>query len=1369
MPKRTVLLLCLLAFAPLLPSTAGATATLNFGIHAVPRPGPVAIDGKLDDWDLSGRVLICSDVESKRDLYSGEVAFMYDADNLYCSVHFKTPKPMVNVHNPKTDTFGWAGDCLQLRIVTDKITNVTAWYYAANREPHITLDYGKNMSENYGGGTLNLSQVDGWELQEDAEMAFLRDADGRGYVQELKLPFRLIVGKRSYAPGEQMTCGVELLWGDGAGGFPLTRVADNVPVGAIPGEAYYRDPRQWGPLYLEKTGHLQLPPAAWELKLAGQKRVVGAKIRYQLPTTGLLPQTYRVTIALTDPEHPDWIVSQPICGVVRTVTAENQGQFEEEWTGLDDNFMPLPAGQYGVKGIYMPARKWAISGEYHTLIPRLAAAPGDSWFPTRTEEDKLPWSWAAGDGTMAAVAVGEHGKAGFLSRYMEGDACWMVDLNQPVNWHQVIKNYYAQGPSYSVATDGEAIWADCFWPSENGKMVFRVDGAPFGNTPGINKFSKTYRPDGLVTALAAWRDPVSHKRFVYLAETGEAQDVRVLDGDTAEELGRIAVRNPQGLAVLGGKRLVVVHQDARRGVVVSEMVLANGVPTGRLRQRFVVPNLRFPSALALDSQELFDIQADNHGFYYVSDLCGNQVYRLDATGRVVHRYGRAPAQRPGHYDREVFMSPGKLALWTAADGQERLLVVERSFGRVSEWSVEGRLLREWVLGVNGDSGYCADPERPSDLYVPLYGTYTGRGLARFKVDYARGSWQVDAVWPDVCFGAENAPSGGDFPGGVAKPQILKYQGHRYLAFARATQNRYGYMLYRQQGDDWVPSAGLIPVGTGKPQDPYHDRYFQKWYWWHDANGDGRLQESEYLDTPTAPPTTPCYWGDTWLDDLSLTWMNGHSPRGYDIWRAAPTGLDQFGNPIFDGKWNVLLEDSILKSRGEGRATALYGGNELDKFFPGDWECLAGSMQDGFYVNARGGPAFGANAGSQYKLSRYVPDGAGGFRMKWRVGRAMYAHGSLLEPGDIGGAIFVSGPVNGLFGVQDSLIGGYHVYTTDGLWVDTLFIDQNRYPDVGGVFRLGGENFSGHHFLNRDNGKVYIAMAANAPATLFEVEGWTATSNPTRHLPLHSPTVTLVPEQIAPPAEQAASLRGLTPSRRAVFVRARAGGPELDGSLTGWEQAEPLTFQSDSEQQVEVRPLYDADHLYLRFQVKLPRAASPVAAAGVRDAFTHNSTADTLSLYLQGDPAATGAAADGRPGDVRVVFSLVKDGAGVRPMALGLYPKWYGPGPASPLAYSSAVGTVRFEHVGVLEGVGLGYVPAPDQGGFVLAVALPRSVIPLLPALGPGVKTRVDFEATLGGHNKFWWANSDGSANRETYDVPTEARLYPGAWAPGEFR
>jgi len=66
--------------------------------------------------------------------------------------------------------------------------------------------------------------------------------------------------------------------------------------------------------------------------------------------------------------------------------------------------------------------------------------------------------------------------------------------------------------------------------------------------------------------------------------------------------------------------------------------------------------------------------------------------------------------------------------------------------------------------------------------------------------------------------------------------------------------------------------------------------------------------------------------------------------------------------------------------------------------------------------------------------------------------------------------------------------------------------------------------------------------------------------------------------------------------------------------------------------------------------------------------------------------------------------------------------------------------------------------------------IPRTAIPRLTTpLDGNLRTLVDFEATLGGHTKFWWSNADGSASRETYDEPTEARLYPGAWAPAQFQ
>src|SRR4051794_9199800 len=108
---------------------------------------------------------------------------------------------------------------------------------------------------------------------------------------------------------------------------------------------------------------------------------VGVPVTYQLPTDGPLPRTYRVTLAIVDAKNPDWIVGQFANGVVRTVTAENGGKFGETWDGLDDNFMPVPPGTYGVKGIYMSASKWQVDGEYHTVTPKFVAG-ASSWMPS---------------------------------------------------------------------------------------------------------------------------------------------------------------------------------------------------------------------------------------------------------------------------------------------------------------------------------------------------------------------------------------------------------------------------------------------------------------------------------------------------------------------------------------------------------------------------------------------------------------------------------------------------------------------------------------------------------------------------------------------------------------------------------------------------------------------------------------------------------------------------------------------------------------------------------------------------------------------------------------------------------------------------
>ncbi|HBC88726.1 MAG TPA: hypothetical protein DCZ94_17430, partial [Lentisphaeria bacterium] len=427
---------------------------------------------------------------------------------------------------------------------------------------------------------------------------------------------------------------------------------------------------------------------------AGQKDMV--QISYELPLDGPLPKTYLVTLAIVDPKNTDWIVSTFVAGEPRTVTEENKGKFTETWDGLDENYMPVPPGEYGVKGIYSPARKWEIDEDWHAITPKFAEELS-AWCPS--PDQKVPKSLFGGDTCgqpVRDVAVGPNGIAVFHYQYLEnGLGTPMFDLKKPIGPGQFIKAFPSGGAAGGncAATDGETIWA--FSTDGGPKFVYRPDGKSFGNSPGCNR-ANSYPPEGWVTAMAAYRDEAAKKSFVYIAQRGKIGErkfqnwtdhaesenefinkITVHDGDDGKILATVPVAKPQGMSVRNG-RLYVLHVD-EKGLVVSSVMLKDGLPEGKLQATFKVPASIKP----------FDMETDGKGRFYLSDSKANKVYQLDASGKILLTYGRLPAQKSGSYDPETFMSPEKLAIWKDEKGEDRLIIVEVAGpNRVSEWSTE---------------------------------------------------------------------------------------------------------------------------------------------------------------------------------------------------------------------------------------------------------------------------------------------------------------------------------------------------------------------------------------------------------------------------------------------------------------------------------------------------------------------------------------------------------------------------------------------------------------------------------------------------------------------------------------------------------
>lgn len=1061
----------------------------------------------------------------------------------------------------------------------------------------------------------------------------------------------------------------------------------------------------------------------------------GAQIAYRLPADGPLPRTWRVTLAITDAKQPDWIISQFAAGVVRTVTTENGGRFVETWNGLDDNFMPVPAGTYGVKGICMPAEQW-LDGEYHSVTPRFVGGVSD-WLPAPADAGRLgePFHGDPVNSPIGTVAVSPEGIAVFYYQYLEnGLSNPLIDLRRPQGPGQFLRSFGSGGAGGGDATctDGETVWS---YSGDGGSHVYRADGKTFGSSPRAMR-KNGYQPDGLVTAMAAWR--ADGTTTVYIAQRGrlvqrgehhwvegpEPLDVvTVHAGEGGKILATVPLARPRDLKARNG-RLYALH-GAGDGFAVSSVALAAGLPDGAWQPLLALPAAMDPGGIAVDGS----------GRIYVSEPAANRVHQFAVDGKRLRSYGKLAVQRPGDYDRETFMRPDKLAAWTDAQGKDRLLVVEKAGPcRVSEWGADGALLREFPsLQTPANDGWTVDPADPSQAYITGFGGW----LTRYAIDYDTGRFAANAVWPEV----------GTDPRlpGFSHVRMVRVQGRPYLACSPRGQ----YAIYRLDGDRWRLAAGIIRKvqAKGPPQ----------FAAWRDADGDGAVQETETTSLEL-PGHILRYHGEQVGEDLALLAIG---MGGRDVWRLPVARFDGRGIPEF-GPWQRIITDPVFAARAAGTATALFGGNELTDNFNSDWAQCDGTPERGFWVTARGGPNFSANGGAQQKVSAYVPDGKGGMRLRWRVGRAALT--GIPAPGETVGAIHIRAPINGLLPVIDQSRCGVLLYNQDGLYVDTLF------PPGGsrlGMYALPGEFFSGMVYPDPKSGAILIGVGKDTPL-VFRCEGWSLRDNPVRALPELQRTVDLALAQIASPPEIALSVRGGAGAARLARFAPAFGGVEHDGSLDGWEQCDPVVFQADKERTVEVRCLYDPEHLHLRVHARTGSAFAPRPLQPIERVFTHDRAGDAVSFYIQGDPLARPSGpAGGRPGDVRVVLGLFEDRGRPRPAAVGFHPAWTGPG-ASPQSYRTPVGAAAFAHVGELAGAVLGGAADVDGKGYVVSVSIPRSAIPGLPRLSPSLRTTVDFEATFGGHAKFWWSDTDGSASRETFDEPSEARLYPGAWAPVEF-
>jgi hypothetical protein len=199
---------------------------------------PVRIDGRLDDWQAAAGFTASRDGSADCPEWA-DGRMMYDDEHLYIAAHVGDPAPMQSTIDPSLDADdGWRGGGVQVRVSTDRgmgwpvnanapnyyamrgiaptaeqkasatnqrLAHLTMWFHAPSQKACLTIAHGMLVSDlvvdpsGYRGG-------------------FVRDADGKGYVLEYAIPWRLLHCETDPPrAGDTLATAWQVHWSDAGG------------------------------------------------------------------------------------------------------------------------------------------------------------------------------------------------------------------------------------------------------------------------------------------------------------------------------------------------------------------------------------------------------------------------------------------------------------------------------------------------------------------------------------------------------------------------------------------------------------------------------------------------------------------------------------------------------------------------------------------------------------------------------------------------------------------------------------------------------------------------------------------------------------------------------------------------------------------------------------------------------------------------------------------------------------------------------------------------------------------------------------------------------------------------------------------------
>ncbi len=727
---------------------------------------------------------------------------MYDAEALYVGVDWSDPTPMVNDYNPDFDIDRrkcFHSDSLQLHFRTDQQRKVIGWYYAKEQRPGVIAlngwDPWKDNPIVYMDGLKELGITE----------AFEKKADGKGYTQELRIPWKAIVKSgNAYKAGESFDCMLDLVWGpEGGKGWPINHMMDLVQPGAVHTGWFWEVREIYGKVSLSPTGHL----AATATDVAATTAPSAPRIAGTIPLRTELPKNdaSHFTLAIED-QAGHRVRSLPgDCRIEDYRAKDDASKVEVLWDGMDDRGKLAGPGKYQLVGL----TRGAITPVYEMCFynpgtPPWATADGTgSW----GADHSPPVAVAAAGDSMIVGWTGAEGGSGLIG----------VGANGKKKWGN------PQGVT-ALAADGKYAYfmLNDFWAGKHGlARLGREDGSyqPFlvEGKPQLPVALETVfggKPPGEVRGMAVHGD-----RLVLAMSEGK---LAVLEAGTTKLLKLIDAKGPGSLAFGRDGKLYALLSGKLHAVD-----LANGAATA-----LATPGLDDARAIAVDADgniAVADVGPDAQVKVY--SLEGKLVYAAGKKGgRPLH--GMIDPQAMSHVSSIAVDAKGQI--WAAESWENPR--------RVSVWGRDGKLVRDYV----GNTAYSAcgtflHDQDPALAYV---------GPVEMKLDRLARKWDVTQVlWtPDRKKG-----EGFEVTGGLPQPQRFTSNAsgkpHEYL-FNHAWDMSTGYTVYMQRGDKWQPVSAICLVGhvsgriggggnvEAEPSGDFAGLNAYDGCFWNDANNDG---------------------------------------------------------------------------------------------------------------------------------------------------------------------------------------------------------------------------------------------------------------------------------------------------------------------------------------------------------------------------------------------------------------------------------------------------------------------------------------------------------------------------------------------------